>query len=208
MSLWPPRFLCSVSNDCHLWLCSQDNISSIGSESCTLWQINFEGHISLQGEIFRSELLLYLLLNRLLKDPDTLSGFAQNKIISEILYLAWFDDKQSKGPFSASTSTRSLLKPLPWSLRWSVHFLYHHILFLHFWQIDFCLHEWSTGAFLQATLFEKDVIHTHKIYRVEVEAWSAINLSVTSNIRKKLFTRALYVHCSIPSPRFDPFALS
>jgi hypothetical protein len=27
-----------------------------------------------------------------------LSGFAQNKIISEILYLAWFEDKHSQGP--------------------------------------------------------------------------------------------------------------
>jgi hypothetical protein len=26
------------------------------------------------------------------------SGFAENKIISEILYLAWFEDKSSQGP--------------------------------------------------------------------------------------------------------------
>lgn len=71
-----------------------------------------------------------------------------------------------------------------------------------FQQIDFCLREWSTGTFVQATFFEKDVIHTHKIYRAEVETWSNINLTVTSNIRKKLFTRALYVHRSISYPRF------
>jgi hypothetical protein len=33
-----------------------------------------------------------------LKDPVTMSGFSQNKIISEILYLAWFEDKRSQGP--------------------------------------------------------------------------------------------------------------
>lgn len=75
-----------------------------------------------------------------------------------------------------------------------MHFSYNPILFLLLWQIDFCLREWSTGTFLQAAFFEKDVLHTHKIYRVEVEAWSNINLAVTSNIRKKLFSRALYVH--------------
>ncbi|KAF8812652.1 hypothetical protein BYT27DRAFT_7220810 [Phlegmacium glaucopus] len=57
-------------------------------------------------------------------DPDTMSGFAQNKIISEILYLAWFEDKPS---------------------------------------IDFCLREWSTGVFLQATFFEKDKIFSQAL---------------------------------------------
>ena len=27
-----------------------------------------------------------------------MSGFAQNKIISEILYLSWFEDKRAHGP--------------------------------------------------------------------------------------------------------------
>src|ERR1700678_617622 len=56
-----------------------------------------------------------------------------------------------------------------------------------FWKIDFCLREWSTGAFLQASFYEKNVIHTHKIYHVEVATWSEINLTVTTNIRKKTF---------------------
>jgi hypothetical protein len=46
---------------------------------------------------------------------------------------------------------------------------------------------------LQASFYEKNVIHTHKIYRVEVATWSDINLTVTTNIRKKLFARAMYV---------------
>ncbi|KAF8805888.1 hypothetical protein BYT27DRAFT_7257811, partial [Phlegmacium glaucopus] len=109
------------------------------------------------------------------KDPDTMSGFAQNKIISEILYLAWFEDKRSQGPVLSEYFNPITLETLS----------------LIFTMIDFCLREWSTGAFLQATFFEKDVIHAHKIYRVEVKTWSSINFAVTLNIRKKLFSRAL-----------------
>ncbi|KIK05918.1 hypothetical protein K443DRAFT_3478 [Laccaria amethystina LaAM-08-1] len=109
------------------------------------------------------------------KDPDTLSSFAQNKIISEILHLAWFEDKHLQGPLLSEHFNPISLETL--------------VIFM---MIDFCLHEWSTGAFLQATFYEKDVIHTHKIYRAEVEAWSDMNLTVTSNIRKKLFTCALH----------------
>ena len=74
-----------------------------------------------------------------------------------------------------------------------------------FRKIDFCLREWSTGAFLQASFYEKNVIHTHKIYRVEVATWSEINLTVTTNIRKKLFTRAMYVIYHLKLPCYHPY---
>ena len=118
------------------------------------------------------------------------------KTRSSLRYYILHGSKTSThtGPSSATILTQSLLKCLPWSSWWCVHFSYNPILFLLLWQIDFCLQEWSTGTFLQAAFFEKDVLHTHKIYQVEVEAWSNINLAVTSNIRKKLFSWALYVH--------------
>ncbi|KAF8814315.1 hypothetical protein BYT27DRAFT_7219884 [Phlegmacium glaucopus] len=106
------------------------------------------------------------------KDPNTRSGFAENKIISEILYLAWFEDKASQGPVPTHYfNPISCYIPL---------------------YINFCLHEWSTGAFLQASFYEKNVIHTHKIYHVKVATWSNINLIVTTNIGKKLFSRAMH----------------
>jgi len=142
--------------------------------------------------------------NWFLKDPDTLSSFAQSKIISEILYLAWFEDRHSQGPVLSEYFNLIPLEMLALIFTMVCTFLYHHILFLLFQQIDFCLHEWSTGTFLQAMFFEKDVIHTHKIYQAEVEAWSNINLAVMLNIRKKLFTCALYVHHFIPSWGFWP----
>ena len=144
------------------------------------------------------------MLNWFLKDPNTLSGFTQNKIISEILYLAWFEDKQLQGPLLSEYFDLISLKTLALIFTMVCTFLYHHILFLLFQQIDFCLHEWLTGAFLQAKFFEKDVIHTHKIYQAKVEAWSNLNLTVTSNIQKKLFTHALYVHHSIPWALYTP----
>jgi len=51
------------------------------------------------------------------------------------------------------------------------------------------------------TLFLSMSTHINK---AEVKAWSNINLTVTSNIQKKLFTHALYIHCFIPSSGFWP----
>ncbi|EDQ99159.1 uncharacterized protein LACBIDRAFT_317504 [Laccaria bicolor S238N-H82] len=109
------------------------------------------------------------------KDTGTLTGFSQNKIISEILYLAWFEDKTSQGPL-----LQHYFNPIPLET-----------LALIFTVIDFCLREWSTGVFIQSKFYEKVVLATHKAYRLELEAWNAINPSVIENIRKKLFNRAL-----------------
>ncbi|EDR01959.1 uncharacterized protein LACBIDRAFT_332809 [Laccaria bicolor S238N-H82] len=109
------------------------------------------------------------------KDTGTLTGFSQNKIISEILYLAWFEDKTSQGPL-----LQHYFNPIPLET-----------LALIFTVIDFCLREWSTGVFIQSKFYEKVVLATHKVYRLELEAWNAINPSVIENIRKKLFNRAL-----------------
>ncbi|KAF8800509.1 hypothetical protein BYT27DRAFT_7227440 [Phlegmacium glaucopus] len=99
----------------------------------------------------------------------------KNKIISEIIYLAWFEDKTSQGPLLPHYFNPIPIETLAFILT----------------VIDFCLQEWSTGTFIQAKFFKKDVLASHKAYRLEVEAWSALNPSVIENIRKKLFNRAL-----------------
>ncbi|KAF8803408.1 hypothetical protein BYT27DRAFT_7260150 [Phlegmacium glaucopus] len=109
------------------------------------------------------------------KDTSALAGFGQNKIISEIIYLAWFEDKTSQGPLLPHYFNPIPIKTLAFILT----------------VIDFCLREWSTGTFIQAKFFEKDVLASHKAYHLEVEAWSALNPSVIENIRKKLFNHAL-----------------
>ena len=47
------------------------------------------------------------------------------------------------------------------------------------------------GIFIQSKFFEKVILDTHKAYRLELEAWSAINPSVIEDICKKLFNHAL-----------------
>jgi len=54
---------------------------------------------------------------------------------------------------------------------------------------------WWMMSFLSMSTYINDT---------EVEAWSNINLAVMLNIRKKLFTHALYVHHFIPSSGFWP----
>src|SRR5882762_2387481 len=95
-----------------------------------------------------------------------------------------------KARFSSTTLILFHLKPLPSSSPW--YGLWNLIPFRnstdqHYRLISVC--EWSTGTFTQSKFFEKDVIDTHKSYRLEVEAWSAINSVVIKNICKKLFNR-------------------
>jgi len=108
-------------------------------------------------------MIQYPSLNLFLKDPDTLSSFTQSKIISEILYLAWFEDRHLQGPVLSEYFNPIPLEMLALIFTMVHTFLYHHSLFLLFQQIDFCLHECLMGTFLQAMFFKKDVIHTHKI---------------------------------------------
>ncbi|KAF8951859.1 hypothetical protein BDZ97DRAFT_1931639 [Flammula alnicola] len=106
--------------------------------------------------------------------PETQSGYAQGKIISECLQSAWFENKDSHG-----VVFEKLFNPVPFE-----------IMALILTILDFCLDEWSSGKFEKATLWEKNVIARHKVFREDLEKWGQQNESVIKALRKKLYTRA------------------
>ncbi|KAF7970456.1 hypothetical protein HWV62_23905 [Athelia sp. TMB] len=73
------------------------------------------------------------------KDPKERAGFAQHKIVSDILHSAYFANKNDDGvKFSDYFKPISLVT-----------------LAAIFTVVEFCLDEWSTGTFEQATFNEK-----------------------------------------------------
>lgn len=71
---------------------------------------------------------------------------------------------------------------------------------LHFTQIEFCLDEWSTGAFTQAKgFYEKNEVERYKGHLADIELWARIDLLITENIRRKWFKRSTYVFLGLSS---------
>jgi hypothetical protein len=57
-------------------------------------------------------------------------------------------------------------------------------------QIEFCIHEWSTGMFIKAEFNEKDNADRYKAHLTDLTKWRNGNPKVIDNICKKLFNRA------------------
>ncbi|KAJ7091029.1 hypothetical protein C8R44DRAFT_750776 [Mycena epipterygia] len=56
--------------------------------------------------------------------------------------------------------------------------------------LEFCVNEWSTGSFIQATFFEKDVLERYLVHVADAERWSNMNKVVVENIRRRWYRRA------------------
>ncbi|KAF8950927.1 hypothetical protein BDZ97DRAFT_1933152 [Flammula alnicola] len=108
------------------------------------------------------------------KNPETFSGYAQGKIISEILHAIWFEDTNSQG-----VTFKNLFNPIPLET-----------LALIFTILDFCLDEWSDGTRVKAKLWGKDIKDRHEIFRKDLAEWEALNVEVVTAIRRKLYTRS------------------
>ncbi|KAF8960928.1 hypothetical protein BDZ97DRAFT_1760386 [Flammula alnicola] len=108
------------------------------------------------------------------KNPETLSGYAQGKIISEILHAVWFEDTNSQG-----VTFKNLFDPIPLET-----------LALIFTILDFCLDEWSDGTRVKAKLWGKDIKDRHEIFHKDLAEWAALNVEVVTAIRRKLYTRS------------------
>lgn len=66
----------------------------------------------------------------------------------------------------------------------------HVALPLKLLQAEFCANEWSTGSFIKAKFYEKDVDKRYRIHLADVEKWSKCNPTVVENIRRKMYRRA------------------
>ncbi|PPR06351.1 hypothetical protein CVT26_004625 [Gymnopilus dilepis] len=104
------------------------------------------------------------------KDIEARKGFAEGKIVSDCLKATWFEDKDSQGVVFST-----LFNPVPAETIAAILTV-----------IDFCLDEWSTGVQVKATMWEKDVIARHKVFREDVNKWCATNKNVTTSIRTKI----------------------
>jgi len=60
-------------------------------------------------------------------------------------------------------------------------------------QIDFCIDEWSSGQFVKAKMWEKDVLARHEVYRKDLEDWHNLNVTAVDGIRRKWYQRARWV---------------
>ncbi|KJA28251.1 hypothetical protein HYPSUDRAFT_129889, partial [Hypholoma sublateritium FD-334 SS-4] len=108
------------------------------------------------------------------QNPQTVSRFAEHKIISRSIEAVWFEDASSHGAVF-----RDLFNPI--SLE-TISFVIT--------VIDFCIDQWSTGKFVKAKMWETNVIDRHEAYRLDVAEWNSLNEAVVGGIRKKLYVRA------------------
>ncbi|KZP10911.1 hypothetical protein FIBSPDRAFT_962690 [Athelia psychrophila] len=109
------------------------------------------------------------------KDPEERKGFAQHKIVSNILHVAYFANKNDDG-----VKFSNYFKPISLVTLAAI-----------FTVVEFCLDEWSTGTFEQAIFNEKAGCECYKGHLESLKKWEAGNPSVIANIRMKLFNRAL-----------------
>ena len=120
-----------------------------------------------------------------------LTGYAQHRIISDILHDAWFANKTAAGVEFSDYPKPISLENL--ALIFSQYFAarYHNLNFV--WQIEFCIGEWSTGEFVQA-VFNEDAGHESYNARLKhLKEWNNGTVAVIGKICNKLFKPALSV---------------
>ncbi|KAJ7075486.1 hypothetical protein B0H15DRAFT_956401 [Mycena belliarum] len=108
------------------------------------------------------------------KDPQARTGFGGNSILGEMRHLTTFKNKNSLGALHTARFT-----PYPLEL-----------LALEFTGIEFCALEWSTGVYVAAQFFEKDVLKIYSKHLLKIQQWSKLNEHVVENIRRKWSSRA------------------
>ncbi|KAJ6620328.1 hypothetical protein B0H10DRAFT_1679662, partial [Mycena sp. CBHHK59/15] len=108
------------------------------------------------------------------KNIDERKGYAGNGIFSEVRHLTTFKDKDSLGAIFCSYFDPISLPNLA----------------LDFSTVEFCTREWSSGTFVQAMFYEKDVVTSYRTHLADIENWSSLNKTVVENIRRKWTKRA------------------
>ncbi|KAJ6527884.1 hypothetical protein DFH09DRAFT_1327987 [Mycena vulgaris] len=108
------------------------------------------------------------------KDPVDSEGYGENKIIAAVRKLTTFSNTTSVGVlFSAYFDPISLFS-----------------LALDMTALEFCANEWSTGSFIKAKFYEKEVSSMYRVHLADAERWSDLKPGVVENIRRKWYRRA------------------
>ena len=122
----------------------------------------------------------------------TLTGFCQNKIISEALQEAWFSHKHAIGAEYPKYFNPVPLVTLALILTAaSCALLYpQYNKLMCMIQIEFCIEEWSSGMFVKAEFNEKSNTDHYKAHLVDITKWCDGSPIIVDNICKKLFNCA------------------
>ncbi|KAG6858975.1 hypothetical protein C0991_001566, partial [Blastosporella zonata] len=124
--------------------------------------------------------------------PEAQEGYCENPVISSILTAIWFKDAKSAGVIYEKHFDPISINLLTFIFTLvSLHFLtFVSANRLHIWQVHFCISEWTTGQFKSKILSETNVATTFEAFYTDLKRWHNLNPTVTTNRRKKLFTRA------------------
>ena len=57
-------------------------------------------------------------------------------------------------------------------------------------KIDFCIDEWSSGQFMKAKMWEKNVLACHEVYCKDLEDWHNLNVTAVDGICRKWYQHA------------------
>lgn len=125
-----------------------------------------------------------------------LTGFLQNKIITTGIREAFFKNQTAIG-----LKFHDAFHPIPLvtlallicAVSYGSFIITSHLVADTCIQVDFCIHEWSTGSFEQAKFRETDIKTRYNAYLAKLHEWSEVDPGVTRNMRKKLSTRARYI---------------
>ncbi|KAG6848393.1 hypothetical protein H0H93_000612 [Arthromyces matolae] len=108
------------------------------------------------------------------KKPKHQEGYCENPVISSILTAIWFKDAKSAGVIYEKH-----FDPI------SINLLTFILTLVHFG-----ISEWTTGQFKSKVFSETDIASTFEAFYTDLKRWHNLNPTVTTNRRKKLFTRA------------------
>lgn len=145
-----------------------------------------------------------------MQDVKNQSGFAQHKIISDVLHEVWFDRKTAIG-----VEFSDYFKPISLTTMSSIFtgvsdFFYLCTIYSFSGKLEFCIAEWSTGQFVKAVFNEKAGEDNFKAHLKDLTEWNKGNTLVIGKIRNKLFERTLYVipYASVLSALTQPYSHS
>ncbi|KAF8496401.1 hypothetical protein F5888DRAFT_1804099 [Russula emetica] len=105
------------------------------------------------------------------KNQEEVLGFGEHRVIIDILRDALFNDNKSYGV----------------KYSWYFNPISINLLALVFTMIEFLINEWSTGERMKTTFRSRTYSETFDAHRLRIEQWCALEPTVTTNIRKRMF---------------------
>ncbi|KAJ7444665.1 hypothetical protein FB451DRAFT_1413063 [Mycena latifolia] len=173
------RSACRAANERYITKRGSHTRSQIVTSTRNLFAAHYKfNRTSISAAVINSNRALSVKLTKKAtfgyKDIDTRTGYGANSILTDIRHLTTFKNRHSVGAVFASR-----FNPYPLET-----------VALEFAVLEFCANEWSTGAFVAAQFFEKDVLKSYNTHLKDIRDWHGYNEEVVNNIRRTWFSRA------------------